>query len=630
MAALINELTQYVGTNGKPFVGGSLFIGTVDLDPELNPITIYSDRELTVAISNPQTLDSYGRSANKIWIPGKYSLKVEDVDSVQVLQELDNGSVENVGNSILTDILGADTITANGVNTLTSYVDGQTYIFTAGSNNTGPVTLNIDGLGAKAIQKNFTSALVADDLVATYEIVVVYNSDNDIFQLVNVLAAAQTLPEDYYRDGVITRSVSDTQNFDVTAGIARDSTNAQDMTLLALSKEANAAWVVGTGNGALLTGSIVANSAYNIYAMLRTDLTSVDYGIDLVANGITNIPALYTLSRKIGRLFTDVDSNILPTIINDNGAPLPEGHSSGGVMSIGLGTLAVATVSNVGSDASFNFTPGPTFVVGDNQITLSGFTEPTYNVTEGTVTTTGAGLIQVNDIAFVATDAGTISYRDYNLIAVTDGVARDDLNTADMIGAAMQKDISATWAVGDGNGGLFSGTVAADTTYYYFAIRRDTDGVIDYGFDTSIIAANIPTGYTAYKFLSSLTTDTSSVLVDSVQGKFRSGNFSFTTGTTLLEFLHGFDALPGLNKFTVVITNMTANQGYVAGQKIVWNNTISDTAAPGQAFNATDLQFDVRMGNSATNRYSLLLNPSGSLQLGANASWDIEFFLEFS
>ncbi|MCK5616424.1 hypothetical protein KAR91_81935, partial [Candidatus Pacearchaeota archaeon] len=91
MASFIDENTQFVDTNGKPLVDGSLYVGENSFDPILNPITIYSDRELTIVLANPQTLDSSGRSTNKIWIPGRYSFRVDDENDVQKLIDLDAG-----------------------------------------------------------------------------------------------------------------------------------------------------------------------------------------------------------------------------------------------------------------------------------------------------------------------------------------------------------------------------------------------------------------------------------------------------------------------------------------------------------------------------------------------------------
>lgn len=69
------------------------------------------------------------------------------------------------------------------------------------------------------------------------------------------------------------------------------------------------------------------------------------------------------------------------------------------------------------------------------------------------------------------------------------------------------KQIDFTWAVGTDAGGLFSGSVAATTWYHVFLIRKDSDGSLDAGFDTSVTAANIPAGYTAYRRIGSVLTD---------------------------------------------------------------------------------------------------------------------------
>jgi hypothetical protein len=81
-------------------------------------------------------------------------------------------------------------------------------------------------------------------------------------------------------------------------------------------------------------------------------------------------------------------------------------------------------------------------------------------------------------------------------------------------GTAMTKDLSLTWAAGTGNGGYYtSGGLPISSTIHVFAIRKDSDGSIDYYADTSVSAANIPTGYTAYRRIHSFRTDGSGNIV---------------------------------------------------------------------------------------------------------------------
>lgn len=88
------------------------------------------------------------------------------------------------------------------------------------------------------------------------------------------------------------------------------------------------------------------------------------------------------------------------------------------------------------------------------------------------------------------------------------GQARDADDTENLVlSSTLVKQLDAAWAIGTNQGGLFTGAIAANTTYHCFWIRRDSDGVIDAGFDTDVGAANIPSGWTAYRRVGSIVTD---------------------------------------------------------------------------------------------------------------------------
>jgi len=192
MAAILDEHTQYVDTGGRPLVNGKLYIGDDSADPVANPKTIYSDRALTVVASNPQTLDANGRTTVKLYISGKYSLQVDDSNDVQVYQNLDAGEAAlAVSLTGLTGVVGGDTITAQAVPTLTAYEDLSQFIFTATQVNTGVVTLNIDGIGAKSVLKNHDEALVGGEIEADQVVIVIYNATDDVFEITNQNVAPQ-------------------------------------------------------------------------------------------------------------------------------------------------------------------------------------------------------------------------------------------------------------------------------------------------------------------------------------------------------------------------------------------------------------------------------------------------------
>jgi len=183
MPSLIDENTQFTDTDGLPIVSGTIYIGTQNTDPVANPITIYSDRDLTTPISNPQSLNGYGRSSNKIWIPGKYSVQVNNSASVQKFQDLDAGDVTQTGISVLSNVQGTNTITAEGSPAIATLTDQQQYNFTTAGANTGAVTLQIDLTAAKSIKKQHDVDLTSGDFEVGQIVAVVYNATDDVYEL---------------------------------------------------------------------------------------------------------------------------------------------------------------------------------------------------------------------------------------------------------------------------------------------------------------------------------------------------------------------------------------------------------------------------------------------------------------
>ena len=281
MPSLIDENTQFVDSAGLPIVAGKLYIGTQNTDPTLNAITIYSDRALTTSIANPQTLDADGRSTNKIWVEGKYSMRVDTSNDVQEYQELDNGETSQTGISLLENVSGSDTITADGVSTVSTLVDKQVYTFTAASTNTGAVTLKIDSTDAKSVKKRHDIALVAGDIEANQVVNVSYNGTDGTFEIVSQ-SALKPLYSDGHLYGLGTVLGSDVDHdVQIAVGSCADSTNSFPMDLTSpLTKKIDLDWVEGDENGGLASGarSVAdtpnATTTYFLYLIAKTDGTT--------------------------------------------------------------------------------------------------------------------------------------------------------------------------------------------------------------------------------------------------------------------------------------------------------------------------------------------------------------------
>lgn len=268
MATIIDEHQQWADIGGKPVTDGSLFIGIAGSDPVANPKFIFSDSGLTVPAANPQTLNSLGQSPVKLYIDGEYSIQVNDVNAVQVYQSLSAGTVSG-GLSIigLDTVSGGDTIIASG--DIFSYVDKSLYTFTVAQVNTGPVTLNIDGVGAKSVLKNNDEQLDSGDFAADQNVIVSYNATSDTFQHVdqktNLLESG----------GAMTGTLSLSKGADIASATA-----------LTLGSDGNYFDVTGT-----TTITSIGTAGIGTVIRLHFDaiLTLTHNAADLILPGVANI-----------------------------------------------------------------------------------------------------------------------------------------------------------------------------------------------------------------------------------------------------------------------------------------------------------------------------------------------------
>lgn len=110
----------------------------------------------------------------------------------------------------------------------------------------------------------------------------------------------------------------------------------------------------------------------------------------------------------------------------------------------------------------------------------------------------------------ITRDAGDTSH-DVN---VTAGQARDFTNSVDIIlTGEITKRLDAAWAVGDDAGGIDTGSIAANTWYHVWLIRRSDTGVEDVLLSAAVGAPTLPTSYDqSYRIGSVLTDATPAIL----------------------------------------------------------------------------------------------------------------------
>jgi hypothetical protein len=131
----------FAGADGQPLENGYIWIGTVNLNPQVNPISVYWDSALTIPAAQPiRTLNgypSYQGTPSRFYAASDYSIQVLDSKGSVVYTSLNgnftSGSVATnaTGNGVQTIFAVTSTpfaIYINGV-----YQNQNTYTVTGGN-----------------------------------------------------------------------------------------------------------------------------------------------------------------------------------------------------------------------------------------------------------------------------------------------------------------------------------------------------------------------------------------------------------------------------------------------------------------------------------------------------------------
>jgi hypothetical protein len=149
----------------------------------------------TNANSNPIALNSAGRSANDVWIVGRYRLIFSTSATIGAGTQIDVPIIEeSVPASDFQD--GSPTFGGNNSGsanalafsfspTLAAYTNGAPLRGRITADNTTAVTVNCNGLGAKSLVRRDGTALVSGDLQGPAIIEFVFDSASDVMRLLS-------------------------------------------------------------------------------------------------------------------------------------------------------------------------------------------------------------------------------------------------------------------------------------------------------------------------------------------------------------------------------------------------------------------------------------------------------------
>jgi len=131
----------FAGTDGLPLENGYIWVGTVNLNPQVNPIAVFWDSALTIPAALPiRTLNGYPvyqGSPSRFYVASDYSIQVLDSKGSLVYTSL-NGNVAS--GSVATNATGdgAQTIFPVTSTPFAIYINGvyqnqNTYTVTGGN-----------------------------------------------------------------------------------------------------------------------------------------------------------------------------------------------------------------------------------------------------------------------------------------------------------------------------------------------------------------------------------------------------------------------------------------------------------------------------------------------------------------
>lgn len=147
----------FAGTDGLPLENGYIYVGTVNLNPQVNPITVYWDAALTIPAAQPiRTLNGYPvyqGTPSRFYAGSDYSIQVLDSKGSLVYTSLNGNTVSGSAASNATGT-GTQTIFPVGSPPFAIYINGvyqnqNTYSFAAGNvtfSQAPPVTSVIEFL----------------------------------------------------------------------------------------------------------------------------------------------------------------------------------------------------------------------------------------------------------------------------------------------------------------------------------------------------------------------------------------------------------------------------------------------------------------------------------------------------
>lgn len=182
LSAFAGAGAQFFDNSGVPLTGGLIY---TYLAGTTTPADTWTNNSGAVLNANPIVLDSAGRTANEIWLNSsnlyKFVLKTSTGVTIGTYDNVPAINDPTVFNNLIT-VTGSNALIGTSSPPYTGYTAGMTLSFVAANNNTGAVTIDLDGLGVKDIYADSVTPLTSGAIKAGKIVSIEY--DGSRFQVV--------------------------------------------------------------------------------------------------------------------------------------------------------------------------------------------------------------------------------------------------------------------------------------------------------------------------------------------------------------------------------------------------------------------------------------------------------------